>query len=45
MNTPMLELKNVNLNIDSFSLSNIDLDLYKDEIHVIMGENRSGKAC
>ncbi len=40
----MLELKNVNLNIDSFSLSNIDLDLYKDEIHVIMGENRSGKS-
>jgi ABC-type sugar transport system ATPase subunit len=44
LNTPMLELKNVNLNIDSFSLSNIDLDLYKDEIHVIMGENRSGKS-
>lgn len=40
----MLELKNVNLNIDSFSLSNINLDLYKDEIHVIMGENRSGKS-
>ncbi len=44
MNTPMLELKNINLNIDSFSLSDIDLDLFKNEIHVIMGENRSGKS-
>ncbi len=44
MNTPMLELKNVNLNIDNFSLSDINLDLYKKEIHVIMGENRSGKS-
>lgn len=40
----MLELKNVNLNIDSFSLSYINLDLFENEIHVIMGENRSGKS-
>jgi len=44
LSTPILELKNVNLNIDSFSLSNINLDLYENEIHVIMGENRSGKS-
>ncbi len=44
MKTPMLELKNVNLSIDSFSLTNIDLSLFSNEIHVIMGENRSGKS-
>lgn len=44
MTTPILELKSIGLDIENFSLSSIDLDLYPGEIHVIMGENRSGKS-
>ncbi|HEY8422326.1 MAG TPA: sugar ABC transporter ATP-binding protein [Thermoclostridium sp.] len=44
MNTPILKLENVNLKIDNFALTNINLDLFQGEIHVIMGENRSGKS-
>lgn len=44
MSKPILELENINLKIDNFALSNINLDLYRGEIHVIMGENRSGKS-
>jgi len=43
LDKPLLKLENVNLKIDNFALSNINLDLYGGEIHVIMGENRSGK--
>lgn len=44
MKTPILELRNIGLNIENFSLSDIKIDLYPGEIHVIMGENRSGKS-
>ncbi|ANW99754.1 sugar ABC transporter ATP-binding protein [Thermoclostridium stercorarium subsp. thermolacticum DSM 2910] len=44
MDIPVLKLENVNLRIENFSLSGINLDLYSNEIHVIMGENRSGKS-
>ena len=44
LKTPILELQNIGLNIENFSLSDINLDLYPGEIHVIMGENRSGKS-
>jgi len=44
LDTAILKLENVNLKIGNFSLSDINLDLYPNEIHVIMGENRSGKS-
>ena len=44
MNTPILQLENISLKIENFSLMNIDLDLFPNEIHVIMGENGSGKS-
>lgn len=44
MKTPILELRNISLNIENFSLTDINLNLYPGEIHVIMGENRSGKS-
>ncbi|MBP7175322.1 MAG: sugar ABC transporter ATP-binding protein [Thermoclostridium sp.] len=44
MKTPILKLENIRLQIESFSLSDISLDLFNNEIHVIMGENRSGKS-
>lgn len=44
MNNPLLEVKNINLNIQNFSISNINLTLSPGEIHVIMGENGSGKS-
>ena len=44
MNTPILKLENISLKIENFSLTNINLDLFQNEIHVIMGENRSGKS-
>lgn len=37
-------MENVHLRVDNFSLSNISLDLFEGEIHVLMGENRSGKS-
>ena len=44
MNTPILKLENLSLKIENFTLSNINMDLFQNEIHVIMGENRSGKS-
>lgn len=44
MEKPVLEIKNVSLNIENFALSKINLDLFSNEIHVLMGENRSGKS-
>lgn len=44
MNTPLLEIKNIKLNVNNFAISDIDLDLYPGEVHVIMGENGSGKS-
>ena len=44
LSIPLLRLENVNLALENFSLANINLDLYQNEIHVIMGENGSGKS-
>ncbi len=44
MNTPLLEIKNIRLNINNFTINDMNLDLYPGEVHVIMGENGSGKS-
>ena len=44
MNPPLLQLNQIKLNISSFSINDISLDLYPGEIHVLMGENGSGKS-
>ena len=44
MNNPLLELKNINLEISNFKMSNINITLYPGEVHMIMGENGSGKS-
>lgn len=44
MNSPLLELKNINLEISDFKISDINLSLYAGEVHMIMGENGSGKS-
>lgn len=44
MTVPLLELKNVQLNINDFSLTGINITLFQGEIHAIMGENGSGKS-
>ena len=44
MNRPLLELKNINLVISNFKISDINLCLYPGEVHMIMGENGSGKS-
>ncbi len=44
MSSELLRLENVNFQIDNFHLSNIDINLYENEIHVIMGENGAGKS-
>ncbi|NMA67280.1 MAG: sugar ABC transporter ATP-binding protein, partial [Clostridiaceae bacterium] len=44
MDKPILKLENINLKIENFALSDINLDLFRGEIHVVMGENRSGKS-
>src|SRR5471030_123695 len=42
---PVLKLINVNKRFsDFFSLINISLEFYKGEVHVLMGENGSGKS-
>jgi len=38
MSSELLRLENVNLQLDSFHLSNIHINLFENEIHVIMGE-------
>ena len=44
MSSELIRLENVNLQLDSFHLSNINITLQKNEIHVIMGENGAGKS-
>jgi len=44
MSSELLRLENINLQLDNFHLSNVNINLYKNEIHVIMGENGSGKS-
>ncbi|MBN2222469.1 MAG: sugar ABC transporter ATP-binding protein, partial [Vallitaleaceae bacterium] len=44
MNQPILELKNISLAVHNFNLSDISIDLSPGEVHVIMGENGSGKS-
>jgi len=44
MSVELLRLEHVNFQIDNFHLSDIDIDLYENEIHVIMGENGAGKS-
>ena len=43
---PVLKLTNVTKYLsDFFSLTNISFELNKGEVHVLMGENGSGKSC
>ena len=45
MKNPVLNLLNINIHLsDFFSLKDIYLDLYPGEVHVIIGENGSGKS-
>jgi len=44
MYNPLLELKNINLTVSNFKISDISLCLYPGEVHMIMGENGSGKS-
>jgi len=44
VNSPVLELKNINLTVSNFKISNVSLSLYPGEVHMIMGENGSGKS-
>lgn len=44
MNSPLLELKNINLTVSNFKINDINLCLYPGEVHMIMGENGSGKS-
>ena len=41
---PILELKNIDLSVSDFSINQINLTLYPGEVHMIMGENGSGKS-
>jgi ribose transport system ATP-binding protein len=44
MSSELLRLENINYQLDNFHLSNINIDLFENEIHVIMGENGAGKS-
>ncbi len=44
MSNPLLELKNINLEISNFKMNDINISLYPGEVHMIMGENGSGKS-
>ncbi len=45
MGIPKLEIKNINKYFsDSFSLSDVSMDLYPGEVHAFIGENGSGKS-
>lgn len=44
MNNPLLELKNINLEVANFKIHDVNISLYPGEVHMIMGENGSGKS-
>lgn len=44
MNQPILALQHIHLAVHNFSLQDISIDLFPGEVHVIMGENGSGKS-
>lgn len=44
MNIPLLELKNINLTVSNFKINNVSISLYPGEVHMLMGENGSGKS-
>jgi len=44
MDSQLLRLENINLTLENFHLNNINIDLYENEIHVVMGENGAGKS-
>lgn len=44
MNSPLLELKNINLAVSNFKIKDMNITLYPGEVHMIMGENGSGKS-
>jgi ABC-type sugar transport system ATPase subunit len=45
MSYPILKILNINKKLsDYFSLKNISIELYKGEVHAIIGENGSGKS-
>lgn len=44
MSSELLRLENVNFQVDNFHLTNININLYENETHVIMGENGAGKS-
>lgn len=44
MASKLLQLENVSLSLENFRLSDINIDLYEKEIHVVMGENGAGKS-
>ena len=44
MSKSILRLKDINMAIESFALRSINLNLNAGEVHVIMGENGSGKS-
>lgn len=44
MAVPILQLNNINLSIEGFNLRDVSFDLYPGEVHIVMGENASGKS-
>jgi len=44
VNSPLLELKNISLSVSNFKINDVSLCLYPGEVHMIMGENGSGKS-
>ncbi len=44
MSTPLLKFEDISKSTDNFELNDIALDLYPGEVHVLMGENGSGKS-